>query len=128
MTGNKQKSEVKREEGQVWQSWVGGEAEWEKAEWGEEESTVKEEHRFVTLEYSSSENTSNIITLLRCLLLSRKLQEFSWLLSNLTVRDATISRDLDSIHYLQSVQSPATHVWFMWFHTQQKCSSTCYPF
>lgn len=126
MTGNKQKPEVKREEGQIWQCWVGGETEWEKAEW--EESTVKEEHRFASLEYSSSENTCNIITLLRCLLLSRKLQEFSELLSNLTVRDATISRDLDSIHYSLSVQSPATHIWFMWFHTQQKCSSTCYPF
>ena len=98
MTGNKQKPEVKREEGQIWQCRVGVEAEWEKAEWGEE-SAVKEEHRFASLEYSSSENTCNIVTLLRCLLLSRKLQEFSELLSNLTVRDATISRDLDSIHY-----------------------------
>lgn len=67
--------------------------------WGEGESTVEGENIFASLEYSCSKKTSsntpsNIITLWRWLLLSRKLQEFSKWLSNFTVTVETISRNL----------------------------------
>lgn len=67
--------------------------------WGEWESTVEGENRFASLEYSCSKKTSsntpsNVITLRRWLLLSRKLQEFSKWLSNFTVTVETISRNL----------------------------------